>query len=71
MWKKSKPNEIDEQLLDAIVKAKREWKKYQFMAEESIEPRESLIGQEKLAKAKFLFLLRQARKRRLRVIRLT
>lgn len=71
MWKKSKKKEIDEELLEAIAKTKKDWQKYQFIVEVSVEPDEELIYREKLSQAKFLFLLRQARERNVCAIRLT
>lgn len=69
MRRKTKKREIDEQLLDAIIAMKQEWEQIQLIVEKSIEPTEEVIYKKRLAQAKYLFLLRQARYRKLSAIR--
>lgn len=69
MRRKSRKKEIDEQLLDAIVVMKQEWQDIQSIVEKSIEPTDEVIYKQLLAQAKYLFLLREARKRKLSAIR--
>lgn len=63
MRKKARKKEIDEELLDAIYTLQREWQRIESIVDASIEPMERSLYKEKLAKAKYLFLLREARER--------
>ncbi|WP_106495635.1 YaaL family protein [Lentibacillus sp. Marseille-P4043] len=69
MSKKVKRKDIDEQLLDSIFTLEHEWKQIRSLVEKSIEPLESSICKQKLAEAKYLFLLREARHRKVSAIR--
>lgn len=69
MGKKIKKKDIDHELLDAIILAEREWKQLQSIVERSIEPAQSGTHQVAIARAKYLFLLREARKRKLSAMR--
>lgn len=51
----------EQQLLQAIYNVQRDWKQLENIVDESIEPSEESIFQEKVAQAKFMFLLREAR----------
>lgn len=70
MGKRIKKRDIDEQLLDAIFTLESEWKQIELLMEKSIEPTMNGHNSEALAKAKYLFLLREARHRKLSAIRL-
>ncbi len=65
MRKKIKKRELDEHLLNTIIKLKDEWQQIQSIVEKSIEPADSSLYQQSLARAKYLFLLREARHRNL------
>jgi hypothetical protein len=65
MRKKVKKRELDEHLLNTIMKLKNEWQQIQSIVERSIEPMDSSLYQQNLAQAKYLFLLREARHRNL------
>ncbi|MEN1966487.1 YaaL family protein [Lentibacillus sp. N15] len=69
MSKKIKKKDIDEELLDAIFTLEREWKQIRSLLEKSIEPMDSSVHMEKLAEAKYLYLLREARHRKISAIR--
>lgn len=69
MRRKLKKRKIDEQLLDAIVTTKQEWQQIQLIVEKSIDPTDKVIYRQKLAQAKYLFLLREAKKRNISAIR--
>jgi len=69
MGKKIKKKDIDQELLDAIILVEREWKQLQSIVAKSIEPTQSGIQQEAIARAKYLFLLREARQRKLSAMR--
>ena len=65
MRKKNKRHDIEEQLLDTIIILKNEWQQIQSIVEKSIEPTDTSIHKQSLAQAKYLFLLREARHRKL------
>lgn len=65
MRRKTRKKKIDQELLDAIYTLQHEWQRIEAIVEDSIEPMERSVYKEKLAKAKYLFLLREARKRNL------
>ncbi|HLQ97688.1 MAG TPA: YaaL family protein [Candidatus Dormibacteraeota bacterium] len=65
MKKRLKKREIDEHLLNTINKLRDEWQQIQSIVEKSIDPADSSVYQQSLARAKYLFLLREARHRNL------
>ncbi|WP_164670595.1 YaaL family protein [Virgibacillus doumboii] len=69
MARKIKKREVDEQLLDAIFTLEREWKQIQSIVEKSIEPTADGMYRQSLAQAKYLYLLREARRRKISAIR--
>lgn len=69
MGKKIKKKDVDNDLLDAIFLVEQEWKQIQSIVGKSIEPTQSGVQQEALAQAKYLFLLREARHRKINAIR--
>lgn len=56
---------IDDDLLFALEKTKDEWMMRKKLIEKSIEPSDVLDYELKLAEAKYLFLLREAKSRKL------
>ncbi|WP_269410807.1 YaaL family protein [Lentibacillus daqui] len=69
MGRRIKKKDIDEELLDAIFNLEREWKQIRSLIERSIDPMESSILRENLAQAKYLYLLREARHRKISAVR--
>lgn len=71
MARKSKKlkRSVDEQLLDSIFTIEREWKQIQSIVEKSIEPTEDGYFKQNISQAKYLFLLREARRRKISAIR--
>ncbi|WP_010648952.1 YaaL family protein [Oceanobacillus massiliensis] len=69
MGKRIKKTDVDSDLLDAIFVVEREWKQLQLIVAKSIEPTQSGIHQEALTRAKYLFLLREARHRKISAMR--
>ncbi|MFB4168722.1 YaaL family protein [Virgibacillus sp. JSM 102003] len=71
MAKKNKKlkRSIDEQLLDSIFTIEREWKQIQSIVEKSIDPTEAGFFRQNISEAKYLFLLREARRRKISAIR--
>ncbi|MEI3604543.1 YaaL family protein [Pseudogracilibacillus sp. SE30717A] len=69
MKKRKKQREVDRQLLDSIFYAEAEWKKLQNIIENSIEPVQESQQKLQLAEAKYMFLLREAKHRKISVLR--
>lgn len=61
MRRKAMKKKMDEELLETIYNLQWEWKRQEGVLANSIEPSDDSIYQEKIAKAKFMFLLREAR----------
>nr|WP_079529174.1 YaaL family protein [Halobacillus hunanensis] len=66
--KKTKINEVDQQLLTDIKKLKQEWETLDRIIEHSVEPSEEGLLDLSVAKAKYFYLLREARKRNLNAL---
>lgn len=69
MAKKLKKKVVDKQLLDAIFNIEREWKQIQNIVEKSIDPEDVSVQFESLAREKYLYLLREARHRKISAVR--
>ncbi|MUK88100.1 DUF2508 family protein [Ornithinibacillus sp. L9] len=67
--KKRKKREVDELLLDSLFTVEREWKQIKSIVDKSIDPTIEGKNSERLAQAKYLFLLREARERKISAIR--
>ncbi|UOR14004.1 YaaL family protein [Halobacillus amylolyticus] len=66
--KKTKRKEIDQQLLTDIQKLKYEWETLDNIIKHSIEPSEEGLLDLSLAKAKYFYMLREARHRNLNAL---
>src|SRR5690625_960893 len=69
MSRKVNKSMVDQQLLNAIVTLESEWKYIQSILENSIEPGENILYKQDLAEAKYLYLLREARHRKISAVR--
>ncbi|TQS76383.1 DUF2508 family protein [Ornithinibacillus gellani] len=69
--RKVKKKDIDQELLAAIFNVEFEWKQIRSIVEKSIEPTVDGQKREAIAQAKYLFLLREARRRKISAIRYT
>lgn len=69
MAKKIKRREVDSELLESIFALERKWKHIHSIMSKSIEPQETGIYEEQIARANYIFLLREARHRKISVIR--
>lgn len=56
---------FDERLLESLEKVKQEWLTRKKLVEQSIEPSYVIVYELKLAEAKYLFLLKEAKRRKL------
>ncbi|MHA6252947.1 YaaL family protein [Oceanobacillus sp. CAU 1775] len=65
MARRIKKNHIDAQLLKSIFTLEREWKQIQSLGAQSFDRTEESKAMERIARAKYLYLLREARKRNL------
>ncbi|MUV37995.1 uncharacterized protein JNUCC1_01803 [Lentibacillus sp. JNUCC-1] len=63
MAKRIKKREIDQELLGAIFRLEEDWKKMHAISEQSIDPSWNTLYMEHLARAKYLFLLKEAKHR--------
>ena len=68
MRRKKRKRQVDEQLLEAIFTVEQEWKRVQSIVEQSIEP--TVEGQNRvaIAQAKYVFLLREAKRRQINAL---
>ncbi|MGX6446410.1 YaaL family protein [Neobacillus sp. K501] len=55
--------EFDEKLLGQLTEYKEQWQKQKQLLEKSFDPSEEAICQTKIAEAKYIFLLREAKQR--------
>lgn len=67
--KKKQKREVDELLLDAIFTIEHEWKQIKSLVSQSIEPTFDGKSAEKIAQSKYLFLLREAKHRKISAVR--
>ncbi|MGM7703819.1 YaaL family protein [Pseudalkalibacillus sp. Hm43] len=59
--------EANERLLKAIESVRSEWLTKKELIENSVEPSEQVLYEVKLAKAKYFFLLKEAKVRKIRM----
>lgn len=55
--------EYDDKLIVLLEKVKNEWLRQKRMVEQSVEPSEDVICSLKIAEAKYFFLLKEAKRR--------
>ncbi|WP_217588386.1 YaaL family protein [Lentibacillus saliphilus] len=68
MAKRLKKRDIDEQLLSAIFTLEHDWKQMRAITEKSVDPTWNALYMEHLARAKYLYLLREAKHRKVSAI---
>lgn len=61
--------EYDEKLLIQLNRLKEHWQQEKQLLEKSFDPSEEVICQTKIAEAKYIFLLREAKQRNLTLLR--
>jgi len=62
--------EYDEKLVQLLEQQKNEWKRQERMMERSLEPSEDVICHLKITEAKYLYLLKEAKQRKVQVNKL-
>jgi len=61
--------EYDEKLLFQLNKFKEHWQQEKLLLEKSFDPSDEVICQTKIAEAKYIFLLREAKHRNVTLMR--
>lgn len=64
--RQAKKREINEQLLKTIYTLQYEWQNLQSIIESSVGPVDHLVYQQQIAQIKYIYLLKEARKRNVR-----
>lgn len=64
-----KKREVDQQLLDTLFNVEREWKQKKSIIEQSIEPTDFNFYILGVSQAKYMFMLKEARIRKVSAIR--
>jgi hypothetical protein len=59
--------EFDEQLLTTFVNVKNSWLKQTDLIEKSVDPSDEVLLSAKVARVKYLYLLREAKKRNISI----
>ena len=59
--------EFDEQLLTTFVNVKSDWMKQTDLIEKSVDPSDEVLLSVKVARAKYLYLLKEAKKRNISI----
>jgi len=61
--------EYDEKLLIQLNRYKNQWQQEKLLLERSFDPSEEVICQTKIAEAKYIFLLREAKQRQVKIFK--
>jgi hypothetical protein len=61
--------EYDEKLLAQLNRYKINWQQEKLLLEKSFDPSEEVICQTKIAEAKYIFLLREAKQRNVTILK--
>lgn len=60
-------NEFDEKLLKQLHAFKHDWQQQKSLLDKSFDPSEDVISETKLAEAKYFFLLKEAKYRKITI----
>jgi hypothetical protein len=60
-------NEFDDRLLEQLNSLKEEWYNQKRLLEKSFDPSEEILAQTKLAEAKYFYLFKEAKARKISV----
>jgi hypothetical protein len=61
--------EFDEKLIEELETVKNEWLKQKNLVEKVVEPSEAVLVDLKIAEAKYFFLIKEAKRRRISIKR--
>jgi hypothetical protein len=62
-------DEFDEKLINGLNEYKKNWQQQKQLLDKSFDPSEEVICETKLAEAKYFFLLKEAKDRKIRLNR--
>jgi len=69
-WRKGRlRKEFDEKLLTQLNRYKTHWQQEKLLLEKSFDPSEDVICQTKVAEAKYIFLLKEAKQRNVTLLK--
>ncbi|MGM7724825.1 YaaL family protein [uncultured Metabacillus sp.] len=63
-------NQYDQQLIQNLLDLKQEWNRQKQLIEKSVEPSSQVLYELKVAEAKYFFLLKEAKKRNIKIGRM-
>jgi len=69
MRRKKRQRKIDRELLDTIFTLEAEWKKMRYIIDNSVDPVMESRQKLQLAEAKYMFLLKEAKHRKISALR--
>jgi hypothetical protein len=62
--------QYDQQLIQNLLNMKKEWNRQKQLIEKSVEPSPQVLFELKVAEAKYFFLLKEAKKRNIKIGRM-
>lgn len=62
--------QYDQQLLQNLLNMKKEWNRQKQLVDKSVEPSSQVLYELKVAEAKYFFLLKEAKKRKIKIGRM-
>ncbi|OAS84260.1 MULTISPECIES: YaaL family protein [Metabacillus] len=62
--------QYDQQLIQNLLNMKKEWNRQKQLIEKSVEPSPQVLYELKVAEAKYFFLLKEAKKRNIKIGRM-
>jgi hypothetical protein len=62
--------QYDQQLIQNLLNMKQEWNRQKQLIEKSVEPSPQVLFELKVAEAKYFFLLKEAKKRNIKIGRM-
>lgn len=69
MRRKKKQSEVDRELLDATFAIESDWRNLRHIVDRSIDPLDEARNKLLLAEAKYMFLIKEAKHRKISVLR--
>jgi hypothetical protein len=60
-------SQYDQQLIQNLLNTKKEWNRQKQLVDKSVEPSSQVLYELKVAEAKYFFLLKEAKKRNIKI----
>ena len=60
-------NQYDQQLIQNLLTMKKEWNRQKQLVDKSVEPSPEVLYDLKIAEAKYFFLLKEAKQRKIKI----